>query len=134
MATLTIGRLARRAGVNVETIRYYERRGLLPEPPRTGSGYRQYQPQAVRRIGFIKRAQALGFTLEEIGELLALRVHPGSNCDAVERQAERTMARIETKIGELERMHAALRRLAGACRARRSTDDCPMLEALEEDV
>lgn len=133
MTTLTIGRLARRASVNVETIRYYERRGLLPEPPRTQAGYRQYDPQAVRRIRFIKRAQALGFTLEEIGDLLALRVAPKSNCDAIEQRAERAIARIEAKVAELERMRSALSRLVGACRDRRPTDECPILDALEED-
>lgn len=133
MTTLTIGRLARRAGVNVETIRYYERRGLLPEPPRTEAGYRQYNPQAIRLIRFIKRAQALGFTLEEIGDLLTLRVAPKSNCDAVERRAERAMARIAAKVAELDRMRAALSRLVSACRERRPTDECPILDALEEE-
>lgn len=74
METLTIGQLAKNAGVNIETIRYYERRGLIPEPPRRESGYRQYSPEFVTRIQFIKRAQELGFSLNEIAELLALRV------------------------------------------------------------
>lgn len=131
MTTLTTGRLARRAGVNVETVRYYERRGLLPEPPRTDGGYRQYSPQAVRRIRFIKRAQALGFTLAEIGDLLELRVAPRTDCRAVERRAARAMARIEAKLAELYRMRASLSRLLADCRERRPTDECPILDALE---
>jgi MerR family mercuric resistance operon transcriptional regulator len=129
---LTIGQLARRAGVNVETVRYYERRALLPEPPRTRAGYRQYAPDAVRRMGFIKRAQELGFTLDEIAELLALRVDPETNCDAVEAQAEHAIARIDAKVAHLDRMRAALGKLVKACRARRPTDECPVLETLEE--
>jgi Hg(II)-responsive transcriptional regulator len=131
MDGLTIGQLARRAGVNVETLRYYERRALLPSPPRTPSGYRQYAPDAVRRIGFIKRAQQLGFTLHEIGELLALRIDPDANCDAVERQAEHAITRIDDKIAELQRMRSALGSLVTACHTRRPTDDCPILDALE---
>jgi Hg(II)-responsive transcriptional regulator len=133
MTPLTIGRLARRAGVNVETVRYYERRGLLPEPPRTEAGYRQYGPQALRRIRFIKRAQALGFTLEEIGDLLELRVAPISNCDAVEHRAKRAIARIDSKVAELDRMRSALSRLVEACRDNRPTEECPLLDALEGD-
>jgi Hg(II)-responsive transcriptional regulator len=133
METLTIGQLAKQAGVNVETVRYYERRSLLPEPPRTAAGYRQYSAEALRRIGFIRRAQELGFTLQEIGGLLALRVEPEANCDAVEGQAEDAIARIEEKITQLERMRGALHDLAAACRARESSSDCPILEALEQE-
>ena len=133
METLTIGQLAKQAGVNVETVRYYERRSLLPEPPRTAAGYRQYSADALRRIGFIRRAQELGFTLHEIGGLLALRVEPDTNCDAVENQAEHAIARIEEKITQLERMRGALHDLAAACRAREPSSDCPILEALDQE-
>ena len=133
MPTLTIGRLASRAGVNVETVRYYERRGLLPEPPRTPSGYRQYPTDAVRRIAFIKRAQALGFTLEEVSGLLELRVDPNANCDAVERRAGHAIARIDAKLEELTRMRRALTTLTDHCRHRRATEECPILESLEEE-
>ncbi len=132
--TMTIGQVAERVHVNVQTVRYYERRGLLPEPPRTASGYRQYDAEAVRRIGFIKRAQGLGFTLEEITELLDLRVDPEGSCDSVEARAERTITRIEAKIADLERMRDALTRLAHDCRHRRASDDCPILVSLEEDL
>lgn len=133
MSALTIGRLAEGAGVNVETIRYYERRGLLPEPHRTESGYRQYSPDAVRRIRFIKRAQALGFTLDEIAELLRLRVAPGTNCNAVEARAKQAIARINAKVVELERMRLPLRRLVRACRRRQPSDECPILGTLDEE-
>lgn len=130
---LTIGSLASRSGVNVQTVRYYERRGLLPEPPRTDSGYRQYPPDAVRRIRFIKHAQALGFTLEEIGDLLALRVNPAGSCDAVQAETEQAIGRIDAELAELSRMRTALARLVDACRHRWPTDECPVLEALEEE-
>ncbi len=130
MSSLTIGQLAKLASVNVETVRYYERRALLMEPPRTTSGYRQYPRDTVRRIRFIKRAQELGFTLEEISELLALRVAPETNCEAVEARARHAIARIDARVEELDRMRNALDALASACRSRRTTPDCPILDAL----
>ncbi|MFZ5625232.1 MAG: heavy metal-responsive transcriptional regulator [Gemmatimonadota bacterium] len=128
---LTIGAVARRARVPLDTVRYYERRGLLPPPPRTAAGYRQYPAATVRRVAFIKRAQALGFTLEEIAELLALRTTAAGRCDAVEREAEAAIARIDTKLAELARMRGALVRLATACRGPHLPDECPMLAALD---
>ena len=129
---LTIGAVARRARVPLDTVRYYERRGLLPAPPRSASGYRQYPADAVRRVTFIKRAQALGFTLEEIAELLALRLTPNGGCDAVERQAQAAMVRIDAKLAELTQMRGALARLATTCRSNHPPDECPMLTALDE--
>ncbi len=129
---LTIGQLAEQAGVNVQTVCYYERRGLLPQPARTGAGYRQYPPDAADRLRFIRRAQNLGFSLEEIAELLALRVKHASACAAVEARARDKIALVDRKIGELERMKRTLHRLASACEAREPTGDCPILEALEE--
>lgn len=131
MASLRISELARHAGVNIETVRYYERRGLIPAPPRTRSGYRQYAPTSVRRIVFIKRAQTLGFTLDEIGALLALRVTRDTRCDAVAGQAEHAMARIDVKVRSLSRMRAALTSLIQQCREHHPTDECPILEALD---
>ncbi len=128
---MTIGELAKHAGVNVQTVRYYERRGLLPEPPRSGSGYRQYKPEAVARIQFIKRAQLLGFSLVEITELLSLRVSPGTNCDEVLRKAEAKRQEIDRKIGALGEMKRSLDRLIVACEARESTEECPILARLE---
>ncbi len=131
MSSLRIGELAKRTAVNIETIRYYERRGLLAPPPRSRSGYRLYQGDAVGRIAFIKRAKALGFTLTEISELLELRVDPGSGCEDIEARAQSTMERIECKIEELEKMRAALERLATACRTGQPTSACPIIEDLE---
>lgn len=131
--TLKIGQLADRASVNVETVRYYERRGLLPEPTRTESGYRQYEGDAVARIAFIKRAQDLGFSLKEIGELLDLRPRSASACATVERRARDKIALIERKIADLERIKTALTRLAAACRTRVPAGDCPILDALEPE-
>lgn len=96
MKKLTIGQLAKRAGVNIETIRYYERRGLIPEPPRNKSGHREYSLGEVKRTEFIKRSQALGFSLKEISELLSLRMEPGTTCADVK-------ARVETKIEDIEK-------------------------------
>ncbi len=129
--SLTIAQVARAADVNVETIRYYEREGLLPEPPRTPAGYRQYSHDAVRRVRFMKRAQSLGFTLAEIAVLLGLRVKRGTACRQAVTDAETAIRRIDGKIRELRRMRAALGTLTDACRERRALPGCPMLDALE---
>lgn len=129
---MTIGQLAARAGVNIQTVRYYERRGLMPRPSRTRAGYRQYTPEAAHRLTFIKRAQDLGFSLQEIAELLALRLRHASACTAVEARARDKIEVVEGKIRELERMKRTLQRLAAACQAREPTGDCPILEVLEE--
>jgi len=129
---LTIGQVANAADVNIQTIRYYERRGLFPKPRRTPAGYRQYPEDAVGRIRFIKHAQELGFSLQEIQELLGLRVHDGAACDAVERRTRQKIQVVEQKIRDLQRMERSLERLAAACAARRPTDACPILEALED--
>jgi Hg(II)-responsive transcriptional regulator len=130
--SMTIGTLAEKAGVNVPTVRYYERRGIIPEPPRTSSGYRQYEEGVVHRIRFIRRAQNLGFTLEEIEELLALRVEDPDACDAVERATRARLESVESKIAELERLQAVLTRLVRSCEERQITEECPMLATLEE--
>jgi MerR family copper efflux transcriptional regulator len=129
---LTIGQLAAQAGVNIQTVRYYERRGLMPRPARSRTGYRQYRPEAADRLAFIKRAQDLGFSLEEIAELLALRVKHASACGTVEARARDKVVIVERKIAELKRMKRTLERLAAACQAREPTSECPILEALEE--
>src|SRR5256714_32011 len=100
MEILSIGQVARRAGVGVETVRFYEREGLLEEPPRRASGYRQYSEQVVTRLHFIKRAQQLGFSLKEITELLMLRVDGQTSCEEVKRHAEATIAEVEQKLLE----------------------------------
>lgn len=133
MKNLTIGKLAKLADVNIETVRYYERIGILPEPHRQESGYRLYSPEDVSRLKFILHAKELGFSLNEIRELLELRVEPETNCDEVREQAEAKIANIEEKIANLQRIRSALFTLAIACRERRQTGECPILEALEAD-
>lgn len=128
---LTIGKLAAAAGVGVETIRFYEREGLLPEPPRKESGYRQYPPDAVARIQFIRRSKELGFTLKEIMELLELRVDPDSHCSDVRALATAKIADVESKMADLSRMKRALQTLAKACQGDGPTSACPILDAIE---
>ena len=130
-APLTIGRLARQAEVGIQTIRYYERRGLLPDPGRTAGNYRTYPAAAVRRVRFIKRAQALGFTLREVGELLALRASAQCGCTDIRAQATAKMRDIDGRIASLERMRVALDRLVTACSKDGPASDCPILDYLE---
>jgi Hg(II)-responsive transcriptional regulator len=129
---LTIRQVATAADVNVQTIRYYERRGLFPAPRRTPAGYRQYTDDAVARLRFIRHAQDLGFSLQEIQELLGLRVRHGAACDAVEAKTRQKIDVVQQRIRDLQRMKRTLKRLAAACAARRPTDDCPILEVLED--
>ncbi len=131
MGQLTIGHLAKDAQVNVETIRYYERLGLLPRPPRTQSGYRIFPDDAVRRLQFIQRAQDLGFSLKEIRNLLGLRLRPGTRCADVRERAEAKIAEIDVKIRSLQAMRKALVRLVGACSGGGPVSDCPILESLD---
>jgi len=130
---MLIGELADAAGVGVETLRFYEREGLLPEPPRSDAGYRLYEPRAVRRVRFIRRAKDLGFTLAETGELLALRVDDASSCRDVEARARRKVADIEEKMIELSSMKRALQTLIRACTANEETGECPILESLDPE-
>src|SRR5438094_8050761 len=104
MNSLTIGHLARKAGINLETVRYYERRGLLPKPPRNTSGYRMFPSEAARRLRFIQRAKQLGFSLREIQELLSLRVAPPTKSIEIRARAEAKISDIEAKIKSLESM------------------------------
>ncbi len=131
MESLTIGHLAKAAGVNVETVRYYQRRGLVPVPPRRESAYRHYAHDDVARIRFVKRAQELGFSLRQISELLSLRVDPETTCVDVRRRAEAKLVDIEEKIRILQGMKKALAKLVGQCRGRGPTSECPILEALD---
>ena len=133
MGNMTIGQMARSAGASVETIRFYEREGLLEHPARSASGYRNYPPEAVARLRMIRQAKELGFSLNEIRELLALRVAPGKSCSDVRARAERKIADIDQRIAALKRMKAALARLAAACAGRGPTSECPILEALESE-
>lgn len=131
MNGLRSGQLAKAADVNVETLRYYERRGLLPEPPRRESGYRVYPQDSVSRLRFIKGAQELGFTLEEIQELLALRVDVEATKTDVRQRAQDKVAQIDAKISALQQMRDALTHLIEQCHGDGPTSDCPILEAME---
>jgi MerR family mercuric resistance operon transcriptional regulator len=131
MRLLTIGQLAKQAGVGVETVRFYERQGLLDAPPRRESGYRQYGREVVARLQFIRRAKELGFSLKEIRELLSLRVDPGTTCDQVKKRAEAKITDIDAKLRDLRRMKRALKQLAAACSGRGPVSQCPILDALE---
>ena len=132
MGSLTIGKVARLAGVGVETIRFYEREGLIEEPPRWPSGYRRYPEETVARIRFIRRAKELGFSLKEIKELLELRLDPEATCGDIRRRAYKKISDIEKRIAMLQKMKAALETLTAACRGGGPINECPILEALED--
>src|SRR5215472_13012352 len=131
MEILSIGQVARRAGVGVETLRFYEREGLLEEPPRRASGYRQYSEEVVSRLRFIKRAQQLGFSLKEISELL-LRVDAQTSCEEVRQRTEAKLAEVEQKMVELQRMRQALLQVAVLCTGQGPASACPMLDELDQ--
>lgn len=128
-----IGEVARRAGVIVETVRFYEREGLVPTVPRGRSKYRRYPLAVVQRIRFIRRSKELGFTLEEIRELLALRDRTGG-CAKVRAHAEAKVALLDERIAALGRMRAALADLAETCADEPNDTRCPILHALDEEV
>lgn len=130
--SLTIGAVAKAAEVGVETVRFYEREGLIAEPPRRRSGYRQYPPDTIRRVRFIRRAKELGFTLKEIGELLSLRVDPSTTCAEFRKVARGKIDDVQEKIAELQRIRDVLDRLARACRGKGPTSECPILDVLDE--
>ena len=132
MAAMTIGKVARKAGVGDETIRFYEREGLIADPPRRQSGYRQYPPETVSRIRSIRRAKDLGFTLKEIKELLSLRDSPSPSCENVRKRAESKIKEIEEKLRSLETMKQELLKLTTACKEQEQENDCPILEAFED--
>jgi MerR family mercuric resistance operon transcriptional regulator len=134
METLTIGRLAHQGGVNLETIRYYERQGLLPKPPRTTAGYRMFPSETVRRLRFIKRAQELGFSLNEIRDLLSLRMRRGAKQADIRARAEAKITDIEGRIKALDAMKKTLRKLVDRCEGCGPLADCPILESLDEEV
>ena len=133
MEVFSIGQVARFSGVGVETVRFYEREGLLEEPARRASGYRQYSQDAVTQIRFIKRAQQLGFSLKEILELLTLRVDAETSCEQVKECAAAKLAEVEQKMAELQSMRQALLQVASLCAGEGPSSRCPMLDALEHD-
>ena len=127
------GQVARRAGVNPQTLRYYERRGLLPEPARLESGYRSYGPNSVETVRFIKRAQELGFTLAEVEGLLHLATGGPAACDAAHDMATEKIAALDAKIASLNAMRLSLQRLAATCELPREERECPIIESLAGD-
>ncbi len=131
--SLTIGHLAEQAGVNLETVRYYERRGLLPKPPRSASGYRLFPKNSARLLRFIRRAQELGFSLKEIREVLSLRVSRATTSRDIRARAEAKIADIDAKIKSLESMKKTLRKLTTVCDGCAPLAECPILESLDSE-
>jgi Hg(II)-responsive transcriptional regulator len=129
--SLKIGEVAKRASVKVQTLRYYEQIGILRPVARRSSGYRLYDESAVKILHFIKQAQELGFSLNEIRALLSLRSSGKSKCAAVQSEAIRHLREIEAKVARLNRMRSALKRLIGRCKLRKSDLECPIIESLE---
>lgn len=126
---LTVGSLAKSAGVNVETIRFYQRKGLLPEPAKPLGGIRRYDPSVLARLRFIKAAQRLGFSLDEVGDLLKLE--DGSSCREAREQAERKLADVRVKLAELSRIEGILADLVERCCDARGKVRCPLIGALQ---
>jgi len=129
MQAMTIGKAARKAGVNIETVRFYERRGLVERPPK-GNGYRIYSPEEVARIRFVKEAQQIGFSLSEIGDLLALRADPAADCAEVRNQAAAKLDEVNRKIEQLQAVGAALEMLIATCPGHGALQACSILDAL----
>jgi Cu(I)-responsive transcriptional regulator len=133
LGMMRIGEVAQRAGVNVQTLRYYERRGLLPNPTRRPSGYREYTADMVGLVRFIKRAQELGFSLRDVGELIELRQNPYRSDAAVRAVAVRKVTDIAGRIRRLAAMQKALEQLIAACECAGATRACSIIEALNDD-
>jgi Hg(II)-responsive transcriptional regulator len=128
---LTIGKVARMAGVSIDTVRFYERNGLIPDPPRRESGYRDYSQEIVFRLKFIHNAKELGFTLHEIRDILGLQKIPGAKCQSVQKLAENKTLLVKEKIQRLLRIQKALEYLIEACKDPEHAFECPILEVLE---
>ncbi len=133
MYKFTIGKLAKESGVTVETVRFYEQKGLIKQPV-SKSGYRKYPYDDVLKIKFIKRTQELGFTLNEAKDLLELRVSSSAKCGQVKKKAELKLSEVEDKIKDLNKMKRSLKKMVGSCvNNERSTSECPILECFEKD-
>lgn len=134
MKGLTRKQVADASGVTIEAVRFYEKEGLIAEPPRTESGYRQYPQEAVMQIRFVKRAQTLGFTLPEIKELFALRLSSEATPADIRARTLRKIEDIDSKIQTLQQMKTTLTHLAEACHGEGELSECPILEALDLDL
>jgi len=131
MSGSTIGKVAKKSGVGVETVRFYERLGLIEQPPRSDGGYRKYPEETVVRIQFIKQAKRLGFTLKEIGELLMLQKSADISCGDFQRRAESKLVDVKNRIEELERIRDVLNSLIQSCSMEKSTEECPILNVMK---
>jgi len=132
MKTMKIGEVAKLTGTGIETIRFYEREGLLLEPERRPSGYRQYDESTVERLEYIRRAKELGFTLAEIRELLELSFVNHACCDHVRQRADAKITEIEEKIRSLQQMKRSLGKIVQQCRAKNSADHCPLVHTTKK--
>lgn len=130
---MQIGQLAQQAGVPIDTVRYYERQGILPPPERQVSGYRHYRPDDVARLRFVRRAKALGFSLAEVRELLALSGGPAEDMSGLKAAASEKLDDVGHKIAELERIRDGLEALIAACPGHGALAQCPILAALSGD-
>jgi MerR family transcriptional regulator, mercuric resistance operon regulatory protein len=130
--SLTIGGLARAANVHIETIRYYQRRGLVPEPQRPPGGIRRYGDADIDRLTFVKTAQQLGFSLDEISDLL--RLEDGTHCQEASALAERKLRDVREKIARLEKIGKVLWEMVGRCHAQQGNINCPLIESLHEGI
>ncbi len=128
----TIGELARFAGVNIQTIRYYEKRGLVEPAARSGAGYRLYEKKVLKRLRFIRSAKGLGFTLKEIMGLLDLKVESAEDCGTAKREVQAKLKDVEQRIEALDSVRRILVELMEACDKRQPTGDCPILKAIED--
>ncbi|WP_339687084.1 heavy metal-responsive transcriptional regulator [Gimesia maris] len=131
MKSFTIGQVAERSGVGIETVRFYEREGLIPKPNRSSSGYRLFDDETIARLQFIRRAKELGFTLNEIKELLSLRLNATTSCADIKSRAEAKITNIDEKIRTLRRMKTALKKLTSQCNSQGSVNECSILDALD---
>lgn len=132
MDKLSIGELAKKANINKETLRYYERKGLIPEPPRNDSGHRQYSEIEVKRTEFIKRTQSLGFSLKEIKDLLMLKIEPKTTCKNIQDIVKIKISDIDQKINDLMLIKKTLKKLANRCTGKGPVGECPILDELEK--
>ena len=132
MRTMTISKAAKQAGIGIDTVRFYERRGLIDQPLKPAAGgFRDYPPETVSRLRFIREAQELGFSLDEIADLLSLRADPNANCAQVQRHAEAKLAEVRRKIERLQDIGTALDRLISACPGKGALGACSIIETLE---
>ena len=130
---LLIGEVAKRTGLGVETVRFYEKAGLIPIPDRSASGYRRYPEATVKKLNFVQHAKTLGFSLKEIAELIALKNSENADCDEIKTRAYSKVTEIQSKIDALEKMKTALQPLIEQCETNKSNQECPILSALGDE-